>query len=153
MIVHHGMFWGGLQPLRGMAYKRVRALIEHDIAVYAAHLPLDRHAIHGNNVLLARALNLTPSGEFARYKTISVGVRGNTELRTSELYARAVAFARSHGGNAVATPATDNRITRAWAICTGGDGPKPDRADQSFSFHRHKRQTGGSHAALAQSFR
>ena len=53
LIVHHGMFWGGLQPLRGAAYARMKALIENDVAVYASHLPLDKHAVYGNNALLA----------------------------------------------------------------------------------------------------
>ena len=30
LIVHHGMFWGGLQPVRGAAYERLKALIAHD---------------------------------------------------------------------------------------------------------------------------
>lgn len=55
LIVHHGMFWGGPQRLVGSAYERLRALWEHDIAVYAAHLPLDAHSTFGNNALLARA--------------------------------------------------------------------------------------------------
>src|SRR5436305_11445234 len=44
LIVHHGMFWGGLEGLAGPAYDRVRTLVEADIAVYASHLPLDRHS-------------------------------------------------------------------------------------------------------------
>src|SRR5947208_16927948 len=45
LIVHHGLFWGGVQPIRGHVYERVRRLIEHDIAVYASHLPLDLHSV------------------------------------------------------------------------------------------------------------
>src|SRR3954462_4436344 len=34
LVVHHGLFWGGAQPLRGRASERIRRLIAHDIAVY-----------------------------------------------------------------------------------------------------------------------
>src|ERR1041385_5599121 len=74
LIVHHGMFWGGGQPIPAHRRERLRLLIEHDIAVYAAHLPLDIHPRLGNNALLARRLGLTPSGGFARYQTIDVGL-------------------------------------------------------------------------------
>ena len=119
LLVHHGMFWGGAQPIRGAAYERLRLLFANDVAVYASHLPLDRHAELGNNALLARALGLEPAGEFARYKTIAVGVRGQADLPTRELVARAAAFAQARGGGAVATPHDAGRRTRRWAVCTG----------------------------------
>src|SRR5687768_6957619 len=43
LLVHHGLFWGGLRPLTGPYYRRVVELVRHDIAVYSAHLPLDCH--------------------------------------------------------------------------------------------------------------
>ena len=119
LLLHHGMFWGGVQPISGVAYKRLRRLIAHDVAVYASHLPLDRHPTLGNNVLLARALGLEPTGEFARYKTIAVGVRGEADVETAELARRARALAESHGGSVVVTPHEAGRRTRRWGICTG----------------------------------
>jgi len=119
LLVHHGMFWGGLQPLRGPAYDRLRTLMEHDIAVYAAHLPLDCHPTYGNNVLLANTLGLTPSGDFAKYKTIAIGVRGKSDLDTGIVIERARTFARSHGGEIRHTPIAPSQKTRLWAICTG----------------------------------
>jgi dinuclear metal center YbgI/SA1388 family protein len=120
LLVHHGMFWGGAQPIRGPAYRRLRRLIEHDVAVYASHLPLDRHPTLGNNALLARALGLLPSREFARYKTIAVGVSGESDVETAELVDRARAFARREGGDVVVGGDTSaGRRTRRWALCTG----------------------------------
>jgi len=119
LLVHHGMFWAGVQPIRGPAYDRLKALLTHGIAVYSSHLPLDRHPELGNNVLLARALGLAPSGEFARYKTIAVGVRGDADVPTADLVTRAAAFAAAHGGAAVATPFPEGRRTRRWGLCTG----------------------------------
>lgn len=119
LIVHHGMFWGGLQPLRGPNLRRVRALITSNLALYSSHLPLDAHPDLGNNVLLARELGLTPSSGFARYKTIDIGVAGESEVPTAQIIQRADALARLHGGSARHTTNDDTRITRRWAICTG----------------------------------
>jgi dinuclear metal center YbgI/SA1388 family protein len=119
LVVHHGMFWGGLQPLRGTRYDQIRSLIQGNVAVYSSHLPLDRHAEFGNAVLLARELGLTPSAEFARYGTIAVGVRGESDLATTEILKRARAFARTHGGDARPSPIPADHRTRKWGICTG----------------------------------
>ena len=119
LLLHHGMFWGGAQPIRGVAYERLERLIRHDVAVYASHLPLDRHPTLGNNALLARELGLEPSGEFSRYKTISVGVRGESDVATTELARRAGTLAQRFGGSVVATPHDGGRRTRRWGICTG----------------------------------
>jgi putative NIF3 family GTP cyclohydrolase 1 type 2 len=88
--------------------------------VYAAHLPLDKHPGLGNTVLLADALGLVPTGEFAQYKTISIGVRGSADVPTHELYEKAHLFAQAHGGGAKATAIGAGQVTRSWAICTGG---------------------------------
>lgn len=120
LLVHHGMFWGGLRPITGPAYERLRMLLENDIAVYASHLPLDRHPIFGNNVLLSRQLGLEASGEFAQYKGIAIGVSGNADIATNELLERARRFAQTHGGDAVTTVIPEGRRTLRWAICTGG---------------------------------
>jgi dinuclear metal center YbgI/SA1388 family protein len=118
-IVHHGMFWSGLQQIRGTAYERFKTLITRDISVYASHLPLDRHALYGNNALLATELGLEPSGEFARFKTISIGVTGEADVETVDLAARASLFAQAFGGSVRTTPIRAGRRTRQWAICTG----------------------------------
>lgn len=119
LVVHHGMFWGGVQPMTGHRYDRVRALVEGGLAVYSAHLPLDVHPTLGNNVLLARRLGLTQSGGFVRYQTVDVGLRGDAELPTQTLVDRAGALAREFGGRLVATPFEPGRMTRRWGICSG----------------------------------
>jgi dinuclear metal center YbgI/SA1388 family protein len=120
LIVHHGLFWGGAQPLTGVAYEKYRALFGADIAVYATHLPLDGHAELGNNVRLAHALDLAPSGGFARYKTFDVGVTGEGQLPTAELVARVEAMVARYGGTVRTSVEAAGRTTRRWAICTGG---------------------------------
>ena len=120
LVVHHGMFWGGAQRLVGAAYERLRLLVEHDVAVYASHLPLDLNPELGNNVLLARELGLAPDGGFGAFKGVQVGVQGASDVPTAELVRRADAFARTHGGLAVATAHDPARRTRRWAVATGG---------------------------------
>lgn len=119
LVVHHGLFWGGLQPLIGPHRERVRLLLEHDIALYAAHLPLDAHETFGNSFLLARALGLEPSGGFARYQTIFCGVQGNADIATADLVTSCDRFARTHGGRAIATAFDAGRRTHRWGIVTG----------------------------------
>jgi dinuclear metal center YbgI/SA1388 family protein len=119
LILHHGMFWSGLKPMTGSAYARMKLLIENNVAVYSSHLPLDRHPDFGNNVLLSQELGLVPSGDFASYKGIPIGLRGETDLATSDLVERARAFARKHGGDVVATGFASSRRTRRWGMCTG----------------------------------
>ena len=76
LLVHHGLLWGGLRPLVGPAYRRVAELIRRNIALYAAHLPLDRHPDVGNNAGLARLLGVTLRGEFGSYRGAPIGVWG-----------------------------------------------------------------------------
>lgn len=119
LLVHHGLFWGGLQPLRGRHRRRLLPLLMRHVALYASHLPLDAHPEVGNNVLLARTLSLTPSGGFARYESIDIGVTGEGEVPTAELIERADRFARGYGGAVRHSGAAPGQVTRRWAICTG----------------------------------
>lgn len=119
LIVHHGLFWGGIQPLRGRTYERVRRLLANDIAVYSSHLPLDLHPTLGNNALFARALGLEPSGGFAQFQSITVGVMGEAAVETQRLVDAARVIAEREGGSLVAVGVEPNRRTRRWALCTG----------------------------------
>lgn len=58
LLVHHGLFWGKRHPWTGTNYALLRLLLENDLAVYSAHLPLDLHPKLGNNALLCSALGL-----------------------------------------------------------------------------------------------
>src|ERR1700730_12870457 len=56
LIVHHGLFWSPSHPWTGKRREMQRLLIEHNLAVYSSHLPLDIHRRLGNNALLCAAL-------------------------------------------------------------------------------------------------
>ena len=60
IFVHHGFFWKGeTANICGMKKKRIAALLKHDINLYAYHLPLDIHAVLGNNAQLGKLLNMS----------------------------------------------------------------------------------------------
>ena len=76
LLVHHGLFFDGNLPVAGRRYRRLRALITHDVAVYSSHLPLDAHAEVGNNAVLARLLGLEVQGPFGSHRGNPIGVWG-----------------------------------------------------------------------------
>jgi len=59
LLVHHGLFWKN-EPIaiRGIKYKRIKALIKNDINLYGYHLPLDLHRSLGNNAQLGQLFNV-----------------------------------------------------------------------------------------------
>ena len=119
LLVHHGMFWEGPSRLSGPIYRKLRLLIENDVAVYSSHLPLDRHPSLGNNVLLAKQLGLEPHAPFAGFEGIFIGVSGEAEIETATLVERAQKFAKIYGNEVRTTPIMKRRLTKRWAICTG----------------------------------
>lgn len=119
LVLHHGMYWGGLQRLVGPAYDKLRLLLEHDIAVYASHLPLDAHQEVGNCAMLARALGLARTERFGDYQGTPIGVAGSADITTTQLLEQAAAFTSAHGGLARASAFQTNRRTRRWAVITG----------------------------------
>ena len=83
--MHHGLFWGGLEPLTGRHGRRVRKLIENDLALYSAHLPLDCHPEVGNNPVLARGLGIQGLVPFGEYQGFRIGVMGDLSLPRQDL--------------------------------------------------------------------
>ena len=88
VLAHHGLFWNfdppGLSPVLA---ERLRPLFKHDIALAAYHLPLDAHAEHGNNALLAEALGCDAHEPFAEIGR--AGTFGGDGIAVGELLARA----------------------------------------------------------------
>ena len=76
VFVHHGLFWGHEHTVTGSHYQRLKFLMDNNIALYAAHLPLDIHPELGNNVALAAEAGLTDLKPFGKFRGIDVGVKG-----------------------------------------------------------------------------
>jgi dinuclear metal center YbgI/SA1388 family protein len=59
LLVHHGFFWRGESPLlTELKGRRISKLCQHEMNLFAYHLPLDVHSELGNNVLLGKLLTL-----------------------------------------------------------------------------------------------
>lgn len=88
LLVHHGLFWDGNVPLTGRRYRRIRALLDRNIALYSAHIPLDVHPEVGNNMVLARRLDIALEGWFGEYRGQRLGVHGALTLPRDDLVRR-----------------------------------------------------------------
>ena len=74
LLVHHGFFWKGEDPvITGIKYRRIRALLSHNINLMAYHLPLDAHPEFGNNAQLAKLLGISVEGGLEPGNPHSVG--------------------------------------------------------------------------------
>ncbi|PIE02953.1 MAG: Nif3-like dinuclear metal center hexameric protein [Acidobacteria bacterium] len=87
LIVHHGLFWGRPFALRGADYRRIKCLIQAEIALYAVHLPLDAHLELGHAARLLKHLGVQdPLEPFGRYKDTFIGAMGMVaEVKRDEL--------------------------------------------------------------------
>jgi dinuclear metal center YbgI/SA1388 family protein len=87
IVVHHGLFWKGKQLYKNQTKKRVRFLKKNKISLYAAHLPLDLNSKYGNNISLAKILNLKRIKPFGEYKKVIIGYKGEfgKKIRLNEL--------------------------------------------------------------------
>lgn len=63
VVVHHGLFWGGITSIKGSLKERLRILMENDISLYSLHKPLDAHPELGNNIQIVRMLRAKPLGK------------------------------------------------------------------------------------------
>ena len=78
VLVHHGYFWKGEDArITGMKRRRLQTLLANDISLLAYHLPLDVHPQVGNNVQLARQLDITVEGPLDPANPRVVGLLGS----------------------------------------------------------------------------
>lgn len=119
LLVHHGLFWDGNQPVTGRRYRRLRALLRADVALYSAHLPLDVHPEVGNNAALLRALGSDVEGRFGEYKGTPLGTWGSTDLSRGELSRR---LEEVLGGPVQLLAGGAERIRRVGVITGSGAG-------------------------------
>ena len=123
LLVHHGLFWDGNLPVTGRRYRRLAALLEHDIALYSAHIPLDLHPEVGNNVVLAERLGIRVEGWFGEYKGTLVGVWGQAPAPWSRdaLVAEVNRALGTFGAGSRLIGGGPERVSRI-GIITGGAG-------------------------------
>ena len=76
LFVHHGLFWGIPVRLEGNHRERIKFLLDHNLALYAVHLPLDQHPQLGNNAVLAELLGIKDKEPFGLYHGHKIGYKG-----------------------------------------------------------------------------
>jgi dinuclear metal center YbgI/SA1388 family protein len=118
LIVHHGLFWPGLQPVQGALRRQLRIAFENDIALYSAHLPLDVHPKIGNNAQLVAALGLKSTQSFLEEKGQPVGLKMCVSMPRSEL----VRKLQNALNGPVKVFAFGPKRTRAIGVVTGAAG-------------------------------
>ena len=118
LLVHHGLFWPGVQAITGAFRRQIALLFEHDIALYSAHLPLDVHPLVGNNAQLAVSLGLENTEPFLELKGQLAGVKSHVAMPREELARR---LEHSLGG-AVKLVAGGPAVTSAIGVVSGGAG-------------------------------
>jgi dinuclear metal center YbgI/SA1388 family protein len=118
LIVHHGLFWPGLQPITGGRRRMIDRVLRHDLALYSAHLPLDVHSVLGNNAQLAAALGFEQTAPFFEAKGQQIGLKIEAEISRDELAKR---LEQSLGG-AVKMFAAGPAQLKSIGLITGGAG-------------------------------
>lgn len=119
LILHHGIFWSGLRPLTGWWKKKVETCLHADLAVYAAHLPLDLHPEFGNNAGIAKGLGLLEVQPEVDYHGILIGLSGVFPGTVGELKE---AFSQQTGAPVTGSIVNENAPAGRIALCSGGGG-------------------------------
>lgn len=124
LIVHHGLFWGGVQTMTGAHFRKMKSALDHDMAIYSAHLPLDLHPVVGNNALLAKALGFKRCDPFFIEKGQAIGVQTRAAIPLDQLARRLETALGCAPHLCPGGPAKTRRI----GIVTGGAGGEVARA-------------------------
>lgn len=119
LVVHHGMFWQGAQHIVGSVYRKLKLAMDHDLAIYSAHIPLDVHPELGNNAQLLAAIGLREHAEpFFSWKGIDLGLRAVANISRDELADR---VAKATGARPHVCPGGSDQVGTVGVI-TGGAG-------------------------------
>ena len=119
LILHHGIYWCGLRPMTGWFKKKIQSCLEHNLAVYGAHLPLDLHPQLGNNAGIARELGLTDCTPEVDYHGTLIGVAGDFDGTVAELREK---FAQITGSSVTGYVQNADAPAGRVAVCSGGAG-------------------------------
>jgi dinuclear metal center YbgI/SA1388 family protein len=120
LLVHHGYFWKNESyVIRGMKHKRIKALIDNNINLFAYHLPLDIHPELGNNAQLAKLLDIKVTGPLELDNPLSIAIQGQLpEISSGSDLALLISEKLNRDCLHIAPPSNKEIRTVAW--CTGG---------------------------------
>ncbi len=88
LIVHHGIIWNGIERISGTIRERLKFLLENELSLYAAHIPLDAHPEIGNNAMILRMVGIEPEEGFGDYRGRKIGFAGYANLEFEEILER-----------------------------------------------------------------
>ena len=127
ILVHHGYFWKGENPVvKGLKKRRLQTLLNNDISLLAYHLPLDGHPELGNNAQLAKRLGLITEGGLEADNPLSIGSVGRLSqpMTAAELTAHISAVLERDVLHVDGGP----ELIETLAWCTGGAQGYIDKA-------------------------
>jgi dinuclear metal center YbgI/SA1388 family protein len=118
LIVHHGLFWRGHDGcVTGWMRKRLGMLMEHNINLFAYHLPMDAHPVWGNNAQLGNQLGLQILGQFGEQQLGCLGSPTDRIFQSTQSLADHVQTVLHHP---VVVVAGNSGPVQKIAWCTGG---------------------------------
>lgn len=120
LLVHHGIFWqNDSYVIRGMKYKRIKALLAHDINLFAYHLPLDTHGQLGNNYQLGKLLSIENIRCVEGVKPVGIIMKGEiSSVAKGEQFSQHISSKLKRQCLHISPPSNKPIKTVAW--CTGG---------------------------------
>ncbi len=123
LFCHHGVSWGGgIARLTSYTQRRFKALLAHDITLYAAHLPLDLHAQYGNNAVLCDILGIASDARvpFGLYHGHAIGFMGSLPEPLAVVALTSKIDAALCGHSIVWSNRSDAPIRRIGVVSGGG---------------------------------
>jgi dinuclear metal center YbgI/SA1388 family protein len=124
LLVHHGLFWAPAHPWTGKRYELIRCLLEHNLAVYSSHLPLDAHPRLGNNARICSALGLKRPRPFFLDHGQFIGFKASANISREELARRLQTVTGSEPRVVPGGPSICRRI----GVVSGGAGGDLEKA-------------------------
>lgn len=131
LLVHHGLFWGQPENIVGPLYQRIKFLMDHDMALYAAHLPLDLHDTLGNNAQIVHKMKWLDEGPFGLYHGTAIGraARLNTAIHRDLLCENIGAYFEA---DPLLWPFGPETVERIAIVSGGGLGQMKEAAEAGF---------------------
>ena len=127
LLVHHGLFWGPAHPWTGKRRELIHCLIEHNVAVYSSHLPLDAHPRLGNNARLCAALGLKKLRPFFFDHGLFLGFQAQARISRADLVRR---LERATGARPRLIPAGPQTCRRIGVVSGGAGGDLKKAAEE-----------------------
>ena len=118
IFVHHGLFWRGHDGrVTGWLRQRLGLLMQHDINLFAYHLPLDAHPEWGNNAQFGAKLGFAVQECFGEQQLGCLGEGSTSIMASPQALAEHIQLVL---GRSVTLVEGQSGPMRRVAWCTGG---------------------------------